>query len=114
MPPEILVPIPEQNVDLRLYFDEMVDNESFAKALDYSVSEFDDLARLVDLEVIEVQATAADVVVCYQVSWEAFHPCDDRTIRGERVRTVKGSVDGSYWAFVKAPTSECRSTHNEF
>jgi hypothetical protein len=114
MLPDILVPIPEHNVDLRVYFDEMVDNDAFGKALDYGVSEFDERARLLDLQVTEVQATAAGVAVCYSVSWEAFHACDDRTICGEQVRVVKGTIDGPNWAFAQAPIFESRSTADEF
>lgn len=114
MPTAIRVPIPQPGEDLRLYFDEMVENDGFGLALDYGVSEFDELARLTGLTVTGAQATDTGVAVHYTVSWEAFHACDDKTIGGDHARVVRGRKDGTAWVFEPANTSGSRSTVDEF
>lgn len=114
MPAEIRVPIPRAGEDLTLYFDEMVDGDGFAHALDFKVNEFDELARMTDIQVTGAEATDAGVAVTYTVSWEAFHSCDDKTISGESPRVVRGTLDGADWLFERAAPPTVRSTLDEF
>lgn len=113
MPADIRVPIPRAGEDLRLYFDEGVENDQFGLALDFSVVEFDELARLTDIEVTGAEVTDTGVAVHYIVSWQAFHACDDNTIAGEATRVVRGTTDGADWVFMKAMPPAVRSTLDE-
>ncbi|MCE4540771.1 hypothetical protein LXT12_26430 [Pelomonas sp. P7] len=114
MPTDIRVPIPQPGEYLRLYFDEMVENDGFDLALDYSVSEFDELARLTGLTVTDAPATDAGAAVHYTVSWEAFHACDGKAVGGDHSRVVRGRKDGADWVFDKAAAPTTRSTVDEF
>ncbi|MBW8843590.1 MAG: hypothetical protein JF607_01275 [Burkholderiales bacterium] len=114
MPRDIRVPIPDQATDLRLYFDEMVENDAFGTALDFSVAEFDELARLVDLQLTGAEATAGGVAVYYSVYWEAFHACDDKTVGGDHARIARGKVDGSDWVFTRAELPVGRTPADDF
>lgn len=111
MPTDLRVPIPPRVEDLRLYFDEMVENDGFGLALAYSVAEFDELAQLTDLAVTGGQATDTGVDI---VSWEAFHACDDKTVGAEHARVVRSRKDGTDWVFEPANTPGSRSTFDEF
>lgn len=110
----IRIPIPRPGDDLALYFDEMVGNDAFGLALDYSVTEFDELARLADVRVTNAEASDSGVIVHYKVYWEAFHACDDRTVTGDNARLVRGKLDGAAWHFEKAAPPAARSTLDEF
>lgn len=114
MPADIRVPIPRADEDLRHYFDEMVENDQFGLALDFSVEEFEELARMVDIQVTGAEATDAGIAVHYTVSWEAFHACDDKSISGDAARVVRGRTDGADWLFEKAAPPTVRSTLDEF
>lgn len=114
MPSDIRVPIPSAGDDLRLYFDESVENDKFGLALDYSVAEFDELARMTDIQVINVEFNDAGVAVHYTVSYEAFHPCDDKRIQGDTARIVRGRTEGAHWVFEKAAAPAERGTLDEF
>ncbi|WP_394418106.1 hypothetical protein [Roseateles sp. BYS78W] len=114
MPADMCVPIPAPGEYLQLYFNEMVENDGFGLALDFSAAEFDELAQMTDLQVTGAEATEAGVAVHYTVSWEAFHACDDRTVGRENARVVRGTVDGCDWLFERAAPSAGRSTVDEF
>jgi hypothetical protein len=113
MTADIRVPIPAPGEDLRWFFDESVENDQFGLALDFSVAEFDELARMTDIEVIDVDVSDAGVAVHYSVSWAAFHPCDDKTIQGDTVRIVRGRTERTHWLFEKAASPATRSTLDE-
>lgn len=114
MPADMCVPIPAPGEYFQLYFNEMVENDGFGLALDFSAAEFDELAQMTDLQVTGAEATEAGVAVHYTVSWEAFHACDDRTVGRENARVVRGTVDGCDWLFERAAPSAGRSTVDEF
>lgn len=114
MPAETRVPIPREGEDLQLYFDAMVDADGFTHALDFSVAEFDELARMTDIQVTGAEASDAGVTVNYTICWEAFHACDGKTINGQSARVVRGKVDGADWLFERAAPNSVRSTLDEF
>lgn len=114
MPADIRVPIPRAGEDRRLYFDEGVENDQFGLALDFSVAEFDERARMTDIQVTGAEASNFGVAVHYTVIWEAFHACDGKTIRGDAVRIVRGKTEGADWLFEKAAPPTVRSTLDEF
>lgn len=114
MPSNIRVPSPEPGEDLRLYFDEMVENDRFGLSLDYSVTEFDELARLAGITVTGAEVSDAGVAVRYTASWEAFHACDAKTVGGEHTRVVRGSRESTDWVFERTTPLSARSTVDEF
>lgn len=114
MAADIRVTLPRPGEGLKLHFDEMVDGDGFAYALDFSVAEFDELARLTDIQLTGAEASDVGVAVYYTVYWEAFHACDDKTVTGDSARVVRGKLDGAGWLFEKATPPCVRSTLDEF
>jgi hypothetical protein len=113
MPADIRLPFPKADQDLRLYFDESVESQ-FGLALDFSVAEFDELARMTGIVVSGAEATDVGVAVHYTVSWEAFHACDDKIVTGAAARFVRGKRERSGWLFEKSAPPDVRSTRDEF
>lgn len=114
MSSSIRVPIPRPGTDLLRYFVDLASEDAFGPALDRSVVEFDERARLTGTEVTGVFPTDDGVAVAYEVSWEAFHPCDDKTVTGKHARVLRGARNASEWNFEKAAVQESRSTGGEF
>ncbi|HSV34669.1 MAG TPA: hypothetical protein VLI46_03885 [Ramlibacter sp.] len=104
---------PDCDFDLVDYFQDLVATD-LAPALDTDVWEIDMRANAYNTEITNVESEGDNIVVYYDVEFDAHYGCRDQNWAGSDERHIAGTRVGDSWVFPRYVHRVPRDTVDEF